>query len=153
MCTAQRVLTARPCTAADPLPWQGPQSAPPGLAAQLHSLGEAAVLRPLVRSLLPHSCAGPHAVVTAVQAPLGEAGSRVGDLCALLALVLQTEPLRPAALVALAASAELVPRLWFSYLKVGPRPPLQLRYQLPASCNAGYIPTAFWPECCGLMRP
>ena len=39
-------------------------------------------------------------------------------LCALLGALLDSPPLRQSALIVLAASCELVPRLWFSHLKV-----------------------------------
>lgn len=85
---------------------------PEGLAAQLRHVSQALV--PLVRAVLP--------VCSPASQSQGSpgAGQRVGDLCALLQQLLQAEPLRHACLITLTTSAELVPRLWFSYLKVLP---------------------------------
>ena len=112
---------------ADHLPWEGTRQPPAGVAEQLLSLSEA--LRQLVPLLLQQrssalssssvSASSSRSSSIAPAAPGSpEAGQRVGDLCALLWQLLQTEPLRQGTLVCLAASADLVPRLWFSHLKV-----------------------------------
>lgn len=92
---------------------------PDDLASQLLILGEATLLRPLVQQLLPLRSGPLASNGSRPAAPSAELAGRVRDLCALLSLMLQAEPLRPRVLVSLSASAELVPRLWFSYLKAG----------------------------------
>ena len=51
--------------------------------------------------------------------PMAEARTEgVRALCALLAVLLEMPSLRQNALIAIAVNAEVVPRLWFSHLKV-----------------------------------
>lgn len=85
------------------------------LGSHVSSMTEA--LRPLAQLILPHRQQPPDGRQP-LQAPTAQAGARVGELCALLALMLQKEPLKQGTLVSLAASADIVPRLWFSHLKV-----------------------------------
>ena len=54
----------------------------------------------------------------------GDADEAVRTLCGLLAALLDSPALRQSALIVLAVNAELVPRLWFSYLKVTPMTPM-----------------------------
>ncbi|KAK9914927.1 hypothetical protein WJX75_002372 [Coccomyxa subellipsoidea] len=87
------------------------------LAAQIQCLAEAATLKPLISILLPVTPAS--AAAASLDAKNGRSpdASGVWKLLELLSAMLDMPALRQNTLIVLAVHAELVPRLWYSYLK------------------------------------
>lgn len=90
------------------LAWDAAASLPPLLQAQLRQLGEGPLLRALVQQQLPS------VIPEGPTVPTGE----VYSLCRLLHGLLEMQALQAQVLITLAVAADLVPRLWFSCLRV-----------------------------------
>ena len=101
--------TTRACwVPAGMLAWNAAASLPPLLQAQLRQLGEGPLLRALVQQQLPS------VIPEGPTVPTGE----VYSLCRLLHGLLEMQALQAQVLINLAVAADLVPRLWFSCLRV-----------------------------------
>lgn len=100
------------------LPWDPEQLPNSGVALQLQLLASGAFLRALVRVILP---AASKAAVDSLQPQQGtqlqQVARDVQKLCDLLHRLLDLPGQHQRVLLALAFSAELVQRMWFSYLR------------------------------------
>ena len=90
------------------LAWDAAAPPNPLLQAQLRQLGEGPLLRALVQQQLPS------VILEGPTVPTGE----VYSLCRLLHGLLEMQALQAQVLITLAVAADLVPRLWFSCLRV-----------------------------------
>ncbi len=112
---AVRRAAAAAAPAAAKLPWDAEQLPSAGLVAQLQLVADSGLLRSLVRAVLPQADA---ASGGAAQGPaLAQCAADVRRLCSLLQQLMALPGQRQRLLVVLAFSAELVQRLWFSYLR------------------------------------
>ena len=90
------------------LAWDAAAPPRPLLQAQLRQLAEGPLLRALVQQQLPS------VIPEGPTVPTGE----VYSLCRLLHGLLEMQALQAQVLITLAVAADLVPRLWFSCLRV-----------------------------------
>jgi len=112
---AVRRAAAAAAPAAAKLPWDAEQLPSAGLVAQLQLVADSGLLRSLVRAVLPQADA---ASGGAAQGPaLAQCAADVRRLSSLLQQLMALPGQRQRLLVVLAFSAELVQRLWFSYLR------------------------------------
>ena len=110
------------------LAWDPEVPPSPGVVAQLQLVSNSTLLRAVVGAVLPCASLGDGSSGSAVQQPsLQQRAADVRQLCRLLQQLMAMPGQRQRLLVTLAFSAELVPRLWFSYL----RPALAA----PGECN------------------
>ena len=113
---AARAAAAAAAAAQTPrLPWDAEQLPSAGLVAQLQQVSSGRVLRALVRALLPAASATdqPPAPAVSLQQRAGDARR----LCTLLQQLAALPGQRQRLPAVLAFSAELVQRMWFSYLR------------------------------------
>ncbi|PSC67747.1 E3 ubiquitin-ligase UPL6 [Micractinium conductrix] len=99
------------------LPWDKEQPPSAGLASQLQLVSDAGLLRALVRAVLPAASSQPSGEPPGGAPSLRQRAADVRQLCGLLQQLMALPGHRQRLLVMLAFSAELVQRLWFSYLR------------------------------------
>ncbi|KAI3426511.1 hypothetical protein D9Q98_008876 [Chlorella vulgaris] len=109
------LVAATAATKAARLPWDPAQQASQGVVAQLQLVSSGSLLRALVRAVLPHSSAAAGSSQQSGQ--LRQTAADVRQLCSLLQQLMALPGQRQRVLVMLAFSADLVQRLWFSYLR------------------------------------
>ena len=113
------------------LPWDKEQPPSAGLASQLQLVSDAGLLRALVRAVLPAASSQPSGEPPGGAPSLRQRAADVRQLCGLLQQLMALPGHRQRLLVMLAFSAELVQRLWFSYLR-------------PAQAAPGAAGSAVW---------
>jgi hypothetical protein len=100
------------------LPWDPEQLPSSGLMSQLQLVASGVFLRALVRAILPADSIAADGGLQSQQGPqLLQMARDVRKLCDLLQHLLDLPGQRQRVLLVLAFSAELVQRLWFSYLR------------------------------------
>lgn len=112
---AVRTAAAAAAPAAAKLPWDEEQLPSAGLVAQLQLVADSRLLRSMVRAVLPQVDGGSSGALQG--AALAQRATDVRRLCGLLQQLMALPGQRQRLLVVLAFSAELVQRLWFSYLR------------------------------------
>ena len=132
---AVRTAAAAAAPAAAKLPWDEEQLPSAGLVAQLQLVADSGLLRYLVRAVLPQVDGGSGGALQGVA--LVQRATDVRFLCGLLQQLMALPGQRQRLLVALAFSAELVQRLWFSYLR-------------PAQASPGGQGVVRWVWCGGV---
>ncbi|KAL4436604.1 hypothetical protein ABPG75_003743 [Micractinium tetrahymenae] len=129
------------------LPWDAAQLPSAGLVSQLQLVSDGALLRSLVRAVLPFAAPADGTEAVAAQAaaqaavvPLQQRAGDMRQLCSLLHRFMGLPGQRQRVLVMLAFSAELVQRLWYSYLRPAQAAPGE--GWVPsgdASCDPGWM--------------
>lgn len=142
----QAASAAAASAAVSKLPWDAEQLPSADLVSQLQLVSNGALLRSLVRAVLP--LAAPAERTAAAALPLQQRAADVRQLCRVLQRFMGVPGQRQRVLVMLAFSAELVQRLWYSYLQ-----PAQAA---PGEAPAGACWAAFmwWlvMRCCFCLR-
>ena len=118
--TALVAATAAPAVAR--LPWDAELLPSASLSAQLQLVADGSLLRALVRAVLPVASAADTSSSSSggqqqQQVPLQQQAADVRRLCGLLHQLMALPGQRQRVLVMLAFRADLVQRLWFSYLR------------------------------------
>ncbi|PRW45057.1 E3 ubiquitin- ligase UPL6 [Chlorella sorokiniana] len=135
---AVRTVAAAAAPTAAKLPWDAEQLPSASLVAQLQLVADSRLLRSLVRAVLPQADAGSGG---ALQGPaLVQRAADVRRLCGLLQQLMALPGQRQRLLVVLAFSAELVQRLWFSYLRPAQASPVEGWVpSADAACDPGWM--------------
>ncbi|KAL4444560.1 hypothetical protein ABPG77_002377 [Micractinium sp. CCAP 211/92] len=113
----QAASAAAASAAVSKLPWDAEQLPSAGLVSQLQLVSNGALLRSLVRAVLPLAAPAESTAAAAASLPLQQRAADVRQLCRLLQRFMGVPGQRQRVLVMLAFSAELVQRLWYSYLQ------------------------------------
>ena len=103
--------------AAARLPWDAEQLPSAGLVSQLQLVSNGALLRSLVRAVLPLASPAEGTGAVAAAVPLQQRAAEVRQLCCVLQRFMGLPGQRQRVLLMLAFSAELVQRLWYGYLR------------------------------------
>lgn len=116
------------------LPWDAGQLPSADLVAQLQLVSDGGLLRALVRAVLPLASAAAAAQLP-VALPVQQRAADARRLCGLLQQLMAVPGQRQRVPVMLAFTAELVQRLWFSYLRPAQASP---REWLVCGCVGGW---------------